>query len=542
MKRISTIIMASLLLPATLMAGGIVTNTNQSASFIRMPSRDASLGLDAAYYNPAGLSLLKDGFYLSFNNQTVLQTRTIGSTFTMNRQEFEGNVTAPLFPSVYAIYKKDKVAYSLGLMPIGGGGTAGFDTGLPSFEQGVASFNIPASLTASGIPTSAYGVDAAFNGSSLNWGFQFNAAYSINDMFSLSLGARLVTANNTYDGHLNILVNPNQPAFNQGGRVYAGTLVSAPQFFTDAATTMTGWAAGATSFVAGLQPIVGGGGGATLLSDGASVGLTPTQIGQIQGLLGAAGLTPTQIGAIDIQTAQGTLSAAAPVFSGSAATMTGYSSLTSDKKIEATQTGMGITPIIGVNIKVMENFNVALKYEHLTVITMTNDTEKDDVGMFPDKAKTPNDMPGMISAGIAYKPISKLNITAGYHMYLDRGANYGKKMGTPSAFVENDVVIDKNFWEAAFGVEYEVSDKILVSAGYLRAQTGVNADFQSDLSHSLSTNSIGLGGRYMVMENLGVNVGFMKTMYESYTKIFTGYEETYKRDAMVFAIGLDYNF
>lgn len=551
MKKLSTIVMASLLLPATLMAGGIVTNTNQSASFIRMPSRDASLNLDAAYYNPAGLSLLKDGFYLSFSNQTVMQTRTISSTYVMNRQEFEGKVMAPLFPSVYAIYKKDKVAYSLGIVPIGGGGTAGFETGLPSFEQQVAvlpaRLSAPVALGGANIQTTEYGVNAKFDGSSLNWGIQFNAAYSLSDMFSLSLGARVVTANNSYNGYLkDVTINPNQPAFNQGGRVYAGTMVSAPQFFTDAATTLTGWAAGATSFVAGLQPIVTGGGGATLLTDGTSVGLTTTQIGQIQGLLGAAGLTPAQIGAIDIQTAQGTLNAAAPNFTAGATKMTGFSRKTADAEINAEQSGMGITPIIGVNIKVMENLNVALKYEHLTPITMTNDTDKDDVGMFPDGAKTPNDMPGMISAGIAYKPISKLNVTAGYHMYMDKGANYGKKLITPPAteatFVENKVVIDKNFWEAAFGVEYEVTDKILVSAGFLMTKTGVNADFQSDLSHSLSTNSVGLGGRYMVMDNLGVNVGFMKTMYESYTKVFTGYEETYKRDAMVFAIGLDYNF
>jgi long-chain fatty acid transport protein len=146
----------------------------------------------------------------------------------------------------------------------------------------------------------------------------------------------------------------------------------------------------------------------------------------------------------------------------------------------------------------------------------------------------------MFSVGAAYKPIEKLNVSVGFHMYLDKGANFGKKIN--GSFVENKEVIDKNLWEAAFGVEYEINDKILVSAGYLRTQTGVNDKYHSDLSHSLSTNSIGLGGKYMVMENLGVNLGFMTTMYEGYTKIFTGYEETYNRKAMVFAVGFDYSF
>ena len=102
--------------------------------------------------------------------------------------------------------------------------------------------------------------------------------------------------------------------------------------------------------------------------------------------------------------------------------------------------------------------------------------------------------------------------------------------------------MDNNFWEAAFGVEYELSDRLLVSAGYLRTQTGVKDNYHSDFSHSLSTNSIGLGGRFMVNENIGVNLGYMNTMYEGYTKVFPGYQEEYNRKAMVVALGVDFRF
>ncbi len=60
-----------------------MTNTNQSSSYIRMPARNASLGIDAAYYNPAGLVQLSDGFQLSLNNQSVFQTRTIDNSFAL---------------------------------------------------------------------------------------------------------------------------------------------------------------------------------------------------------------------------------------------------------------------------------------------------------------------------------------------------------------------------------------------------------------------------------------------------------------------------
>ncbi|MBR2235462.1 MAG: transporter, partial [Prevotella sp.] len=76
-------IMAGLLLAsnvATAMAGGILTNTNQSVSFLRNPARDAAIGLDGVYSNPAGVAFLSEGLHLGFNWQYAHQTRTITST------------------------------------------------------------------------------------------------------------------------------------------------------------------------------------------------------------------------------------------------------------------------------------------------------------------------------------------------------------------------------------------------------------------------------------------------------------------------------
>jgi hypothetical protein len=37
----------------------------------------------------------------------------------MNLTKFEGDVNAPLFPGFYMVFKKEKVAFSLGINPIG---------------------------------------------------------------------------------------------------------------------------------------------------------------------------------------------------------------------------------------------------------------------------------------------------------------------------------------------------------------------------------------------------------------------------------------
>ena len=75
MKKISTLLLLSLFIIQSSLAGGIVTNSNQSIIFLRMLARNASTDIDAVYYNPAGLTKMKDGFYVSVHNQTIFQTQ-----------------------------------------------------------------------------------------------------------------------------------------------------------------------------------------------------------------------------------------------------------------------------------------------------------------------------------------------------------------------------------------------------------------------------------------------------------------------------------
>ncbi len=120
-------------------AGGIVTNTNQSADFTRTLNRIASTDLEAVFFNPAGLAKLDDGFHLYLSNQTISQTRTITSDVaSLNGDKFEGTTFAPVFPNIYMAYKMDRLTFSAGFTPIGGGGSAEYPDGLPSFEAPAA--------------------------------------------------------------------------------------------------------------------------------------------------------------------------------------------------------------------------------------------------------------------------------------------------------------------------------------------------------------------------------------------------------------------
>ena len=81
MKRLNLLALALLVTATSVFAGGLVTNTNQSAAWARTLTRDASTSIDAVYYNPAGLAKLKNGLSLSLSNMTVFQTRTITSDY-----------------------------------------------------------------------------------------------------------------------------------------------------------------------------------------------------------------------------------------------------------------------------------------------------------------------------------------------------------------------------------------------------------------------------------------------------------------------------
>ena len=63
------------------LAGGFITNTNQSAAFLRMPAQEAVLSIDGAYFNPAGIGFLNNGFHFGFSWQAAKQTRESATTF-----------------------------------------------------------------------------------------------------------------------------------------------------------------------------------------------------------------------------------------------------------------------------------------------------------------------------------------------------------------------------------------------------------------------------------------------------------------------------
>ena len=94
MKKIYSALFGFMVSAIPSLAGGYLTNTNQSVAFLRNPARIGAIGIDGAYSNPAGIGFLSKGWHLSFNIQSAYQTRDIYSTFGTSLKPFalgEGN-------------------------------------------------------------------------------------------------------------------------------------------------------------------------------------------------------------------------------------------------------------------------------------------------------------------------------------------------------------------------------------------------------------------------------------------------------------------
>lgn len=440
--------------------GTIITNTNQSVMYIRLPARNASMLIDAVYYNPAGVVHLGDGFHLAIHNQSIWQEKTVINSFPLlNNDTYVGEVNVPIFPSFFAVYKKDKLAISFGFGPNSGGGTADFTTGLPTFEIPVSL--VPTLISQLGVPTSAYSVDMAFKGKSVYYGFQGNISYAINNVFSVAAGVRYIHAVTEYDGELkNIQVNPQHPLINP-----SGGMMSAVAFFT-----------------AVQQP--------------------------------------------------------------------GYAAAAADIAADVKQTGSAITPLLGLNIRPNDSLNIGIRYEFNTKLEMTNDTTVDGTGLFPDGFEFRNDIPAILSLGIEYAVAPQLRIMVSYNLFFDKSAVWERLDPTTKQVdttIKQDDLIDSNSYDISVGFEYDITETILISAGYLRTQVGVKDEYQDGFSHELNSNTIGFGGRIMLTPKISLDLGGLYTSYTDaeiplqridFPLPFT---EKYQRSNWAFSIGIGFH-
>ena len=201
-------------------AGGLLTNTNQNAAFVRNFAQEGKIDLTSIYANPAGGAFLANGWHLSLNSQTAFQRREIETTFPLfmlntdnpnPTHDFLGKATAPIIPSLTVSYNRDKWSVSAHFAISGGGGKCEFDEGLGSFEAAYAGvlYQMAPSLLPPGVQFQGYKLGSYMKGKSYHFGLQIGGTYKFTDNVAGYVGIRGLYATSNYNGFVNPAVSTN---------------------------------------------------------------------------------------------------------------------------------------------------------------------------------------------------------------------------------------------------------------------------------------------------------------------------------------------
>ncbi len=487
-------------------AGGILTNTNQSVLFLKNPARDAAIGLDGVYSNPAGVAFMPEGFHVAFNWQYAHQTRTITSTnpvFELGKKnsgnpvkEFEGVADAPIIPSLQGAYNKGNWSIQFNLSVPGGGGSCEFANGLGSFESVVGSIaNMLKPLGAQG-----YDMESYMKGRQYYYGIQLGAAYKVNNNLSVYGGLRMLYGDATYKAKIsNILVKT------AGGYVEFGDFMQGAIAYVED---------GINQVDAGLAQVNAG------IAQYEAAGATaPAELLAMQ-----AQLTAQQTQLESTKTELGTLQKYAE-----------------GVNLLSNQDGVGIAPVIGVDYR-YKNFNFAAKYEFKTQIRMKNEStvnkasEIPAVNKFRDGEKVNEDAPALLTIGAQWKPIDEVSLNLGWHHYFDKDANW---------YNNTQDLLRHNTNEYLAGVEWDVTDRLNVSCGGQLTRYGLSDEYMNDMSFVVNSYSIGLGFSYKVKDNVTLSAAYFQTNYDKYNREnypTAGVSDTFTRTNHVLGVGCQVDF
>ena len=359
-------LVAAMTITTTVFAGGPMTNSNQSASFLRSIARGTSLDPDAVYNNPAGVVFMDNGFHIGINDQMAKQTRTVTSTyapFAMSNgnatKEYVGEVFSPAIPSVHFAWKHNRWAVMVGMGVNGGGGSLEFDNGLASFER---QFSVlPGAISQLGqqlgqmnpamaVSANRYSMDMYLKGNSMTLAFNAGVAFRITDWLSVAAQLRYSTTSNGYEGYMkNIQINPTMAAMG-----LQGDMMSAAQFFT---------AAGAA-------------------------------LGQLN-----------------------------PALAQQAAV---YAAQTADHILDVKQKGTSLSPVLALAFH-KGKWDASVKYEFKMATELEIESEpisaNDPVinGIFPNGAKVKSETPALLAVALS-RHFGSVKVTAEWHNYFDKDA------------------------------------------------------------------------------------------------------------------------
>lgn len=196
--------------------------------------------------------------------------------------------------------------------------------------------------------------------------------------------------------------------------------------------------------------------------------------------------------------------------------------------------GWGVGGIFGVHYKPIGKLDLSLQYKTITKMRMKfTDVEGAALSSMlgiQEGDKFDNDLPSEINTGIGYQLLDNLYLSTSFNYYFNSHADVS------SAFSPDKDIDWNDSWEISCGADWQLSPKVLLSAGTLYSKQGSKDDVNNVLSPVLDSLSFAAGVEYQVMDQLAVTYGAMYTLYKETD--YTASGMTFELDKTVFQMAL----
>lgn len=196
--------------------------------------------------------------------------------------------------------------------------------------------------------------------------------------------------------------------------------------------------------------------------------------------------------------------------------------------VDFSQHAEGWGGFAGVNISPSEKLNIGLVLQSNTRLKFNKKIDRGDVDIVASFAKTREDLPGLVGAGLGYRLLPNLRIDLNYTHFLEKDATWeGRLDGQGGSY------------DISTSVEYTVNESLKLNIGCRKSHKGIDPDKMMAESPELDLFTVSTWGRWSPARTWIVNFGLARAFFDSE---ITSQGVKYDKNVWAFLLGVQKKF
>jgi long-subunit fatty acid transport protein len=189
--------------------------------------------------------------------------------------------------------------------------------------------------------------------------------------------------------------------------------------------------------------------------------------------------------------------------------------LPTEFRLESTDKASGFGLTAGVNYRVSENFNLALRYETKASLEFETDSIQDDFGIIEDGELNQRDLPGVLAVGANVKLTDNLSALLDFGWYFQKSADWDEdSRGEEWSALAGDAA------RFAVGLGYDFGNLLTLNGwwGYTLYQYEDRPAYYNKLGvfETIKANNwtLGLGGKLQLSDRFNINLAVSQSFWK----------------------------